>query len=50
LLRVYATDPAAPIDFEAWCLRRQHQFLACEAQDEGWMIRLKKGLTGKNEI
>lgn len=43
LLRVHATDPAAPIDFEAWCLRRRHEFLACEAQTEGWVIRVRKG-------
>jgi len=43
LLRVHATDPAAPIDFEAWCLRRSHEFLACEAEAEGWVIRVRKG-------
>lgn len=43
LLRVQATDPAAPIDFEAWCLRRGHEFLACEASGEGWVIRVRKG-------
>ena len=25
ILEVRATDPAAPIDFEAYCLRRGHQ-------------------------
>ncbi len=43
VLRVHATDPAAPIDFEAWCLRRAHEFLSCEAVDEGWVIRVRKG-------
>ncbi len=46
LLRVLATDPAAPIDFEAWCLRRDHTFLACEAEGEGWEIRVRKGAVG----
>ena len=43
ILSVQATDPAAPIDFEAWCLRRKHEFLACEAFDDGWTIRVRKG-------
>ena len=47
LLRVHATDPAAPIDFEAWCLRRAHEFLACEAAGEGWIIRVRKGRRDK---
>lgn len=43
VLSIVATDPAAPIDLEAWCLRRQHQFLACQAHDDGWVIRIRKG-------
>lgn len=43
MLSVTATDPAAPIDFEAWCLRRGHEFMSCEAQDDGWIIRIRKG-------
>ncbi len=43
VLSVQATDPAAPIDFEAWCLRRRHEFLACEAVADGWTIRVRKG-------
>jgi len=42
-LRITANDPAAPIDFEAWCLRRRHKFLDCEAQRDGWVIRIRKG-------
>jgi len=43
VLRVEATDPAAPIDFEVWCLRRQHTFLDCRQNGERWIIRLRKG-------
>lgn len=25
-LKVLATDPAAPIDFEAWCFHRGHEY------------------------
>ena len=38
VLRVLTTDPAAPIDFEVWCLRRGHRFIACEATTEGHEI------------
>lgn len=27
---VLATDPAASIDFEVWCLQKGHQYLGCE--------------------
>lgn len=42
-LLVLATDPAAPIDFEAWCMRRRHDFLSCNEVENGWEIRLRKG-------
>lgn len=40
LLRVHTTDPAAPIDFEVWCLRRGHQLLECVAEDGGHVITI----------
>ena len=40
VLRVLTTDPAAPIDFEVWCLRRGHRFIACVATPEGHEISL----------
>ena len=42
VLRVAATDPAAPIDFEAWCLQRGHRFLECQAVEDGWQILIAK--------
>lgn len=42
-LNIVATDPAAPIDFEAWCLRRRHEFMTCEEEGNGWVIRIRKG-------
>lgn len=42
ILRVLADDPAAPIDFEFWCLRRRHEWLGSKALDGGWDIRLRK--------
>lgn len=42
-LCVLADDPAAPIDFEVWCLRQGHAFLACTEVGQGWAIRLRKG-------
>ena len=43
VLRVAADDPAAPIDFEVWCLRRGHEFLSCDARGVGFVMRLRKG-------
>lgn len=43
LLRVHTTDPAAPIDFEVWCLRRGHRLLHCEAEGDGHAITLARG-------
>lgn len=42
VLRIIATDPAAHIDFEAWCLNRGHELLACETHRGGWDIRVRK--------
>lgn len=28
---VLATDPAASIDFEVWCLQKGHQYLGCDS-------------------
>jgi tRNA 2-thiouridine synthesizing protein A len=41
-LRVLATDPAAPIDFEAWCEALGHQLLDCQHKDGVWIIRLRR--------
>lgn len=35
-LRVLATDPASPIDFEAWCFHRGHSYLGAIEQDD-WL-------------
>jgi len=43
MLRIVATDPAAPLDLEAWCLRRQHEFMTCEAHGDSWVICVRKG-------
>lgn len=43
VLRIVATDPAAPLDLEAWCLRRQHEFISCEAQGDCSVIIISKG-------
>lgn len=41
-LRVRATDPAAALDFEVWCLRRGHRYLGCEQHDNELDIRVRK--------
>lgn len=43
VLCVRATDPVAPIDFEAWCMRERHEFLGAEQTDGVWEIRLRRG-------
>lgn len=40
VLRVLTTDPAAPIDFEVWCLRRGHVLLDCAAVEGGHVLTL----------
>jgi len=40
---VLATDAAAPIDFEVWCLQKNHRYLACSDQGPHLEIRLVKG-------
>lgn len=39
-LRVLTTDPAAPIDFEVWCLRHGHVLLDCTAVEGGHVLTL----------
>ena len=43
LLRVLTTDPAAPIDFEVWCLRRGHVLLECAEVEGGHVLTLVMG-------
>lgn len=43
ILCVLSTDPVAPIDFEAWCMRGPHEFLAADAAVGIWQIRIKRG-------
>ena len=47
-LDVLATDLAAPIDFEAWCMGKGHQYLGCLELDEWLRISIRIG-TGKRE-
>jgi tRNA 2-thiouridine synthesizing protein A len=42
-LTVLATDPAAPIDFEAWCHHQGHAYLGCTERDAWLEIVLRKG-------
>ena len=44
VLRVIATDPVAPIDLEAWCMREVHDYLDAEEIDGAWQIRIRKRL------
>ncbi len=34
-LRILVTDPAAPLDLEAWCLRRGHRWLGISTVGDG---------------
>ena len=43
LLRVRSTDPASPIDFEAWCLRGDYEFLGVDEVDGAWDILIRRG-------
>lgn len=45
VLRVRSTDPASPIDFEAWCMRAPHEYLGAEERDGVWDIRVRKAGT-----
>jgi tRNA 2-thiouridine synthesizing protein A len=40
---VLATDPAAPIDFEVWCIHKGHQYLGQSDKGEWLEIRLMLG-------
>ena len=42
VLCVRSTDPASPIDFEAWCRREPHEYLGAEEIDDAWEIRIRK--------
>jgi len=42
-LSVLATDPASPIDFEAWCFHQSHHYLGCEDRGDWLEIRIQKG-------
>lgn len=42
VLRVIATDPVAPIDLEAWCMRLPHEFLGVTQRGEHWEICIRK--------
>lgn len=42
VLEVQTTDPAAPIDFEAWCLRRGHVLASCRAVPGGHLMTITK--------
>lgn len=42
IMLVLATDPAAPIDFEVWCLHRGHRYLGSEESGEWLEIKLEK--------
>ena len=43
VLAIWVTDPAGPLDFEAWCIRRRHQHLSCKDHPDGsWEIRVRK--------
>jgi tRNA 2-thiouridine synthesizing protein A len=41
-IRVLATDPAAPRDFEEFAWAAGHELLACEQRDEVCVIVLRK--------
>lgn len=43
VLRVRSTDPASPIDFEAWCMRAPHEYLGAQERDGIWEIRIRCG-------
>lgn len=40
---VWATDPAASIDFEVWCLQKGHRYLGCDTGANHMEIRILKG-------
>lgn len=46
-LLIQVTDPAAPLDLEAWCLRRGHRWLGQQpALSDVIEVRVRKSLTG----
>ena len=46
LLDVFATDKAAPADFEAFCRETGHSLINIEKVGEIFQIRLKKAVSG----
>jgi len=41
VLQVLATDPATPIDLEAWCDVQGHVYLGDRAEAGVWIVRLR---------
>lgn len=41
-LTILVTDPAAPIDFEAFCVHKGHHYLGCQNHDQWLEIRIQK--------
>lgn len=42
VLRVVATDPGAPRDFEAFCRQTGNELLASEVNENAWVFYLKR--------
>lgn len=42
ILVVYATDPAAPRDFEAFCEQTDNELVSCEEAGEDFRITVKR--------
>lgn len=40
-LRVLSSDPLAPLDFEAWCLREGHRYEALPDADDHQCTRIR---------
>ena len=43
LLHVLATDPMAPIDFQAFCLRSEHELVKLLENDDCFEFFIRKG-------
>jgi tRNA 2-thiouridine synthesizing protein A len=39
-LNILATDPASPIDFEVWCMHKNHRYLGYEELDDWLEIKV----------
>jgi tRNA 2-thiouridine synthesizing protein A len=47
ILHVRATDPMAPLDFRAFCLRSEHELMQLIEADDQFELFLRKGTPSK---